>query len=732
MTARKLVYSILAAFVAGTLALVYLQYNSSKNINRLINDNVQLLGEVTVSNQLKGLEKEVLAVENDVKGAVTTQDSSYLKELAVQWGNITLNLEELQKISDSDSSIRYIDDLDTLVKERIVFTRLIVDSLRLHGKIAAEKLIASQRGRILTDSITRTIEKIDSTRKIILSRATASIDQSGRNALQMGGILIIIVLITAAGLFWYIITTIQRQDRLIAALNESERKVRESVRLKENFLANMSHEIRTPMNAILGFTNLLQREQLDGKSKEYVQTIQKSGENLLTIINDILDLSKIEAGMMRLEKAPFSMRGLLHSIAVMFQSKANEKNIQLTATVDDDVPDTLEGDATRLTQILVNLIGNALKFTPQGLIRVRVRNAGWDAGHVKTGITVTDTGIGIAPGKLQEIFERFRQAEDSVTRNYGGTGLGLAIVKELVMLQHGSLDVSSEPGKGTSFSLIIPYEIAKDTAALPGESTSGMAPGTIGFSGTRVLVAEDNELNQSLIRHLFQEWALPYDIVPNGKAALTQLERQQYDLVLMDIQMPEMDGYTAAQEIRKRGSTVPIIAMTAHALAGEREKCLSFGMNEYISKPIRAGQLHQLIATFVQLGEKPKLIITDTAQNIAVNDYRVIRLDYMRSISAGDHDYEKTVTGQFIEAVPEELAALRAAWEQQDEVSLKQIAHNMKTTVSIMGIDEQLKPWLDTLEYEQLSQPVFEETFAKLTLICEAALREATLFYNKS
>src|SRR4030095_8687187 len=361
--------------------------------------------------------------------------------------------------------------------------------------------------------------------------------------------------------FSYVAYKVRQQQHLITRLNISEKKAKVAAQAKENFLANMSHEIRTPLNAILGFTNLLQRRDLDKESKEIILTIQRSGENLLAIINDVLDLSKIEAGMMRIESAPFSIRGLIHSIETMFLLKAAEKQLLLTTSVNSDMPDTLEGDATRLTQILVNLLGNDIKFTGSGNIAVKVENKGIIDNTVNTVIKVSDTGIGIDKEKLNTIFERFQQAEDTVTRRYGGTGLGLSIVQELVLLQHGTIAAESRPGAGTTFNVIIPYTISSENIT-PVIKTSSIDEIEVGFDGVRVLVVEDNEINQSLIRHLFDSWNLAFEIAGNGKEALEMLKHRQYHLVLMDIQMPEMDGYSATQEIRRTLKLdIPIIAM---------------------------------------------------------------------------------------------------------------------------------------------------------------------------
>ena len=728
MTGKKIIFYILTAFIAGNILLIFIQYNSAKNTTALIQGNEKVLREFNVSNNLKELEKDILSVESKIRGTVSTTDSSYIDGLETKVTAIENNLRQLQKISDDDVSIKYIDQLDNLIHEKLNFSRQILDSFHLRGKDAAENLIATQAGKRITDSIANITLLIDSTRKKLLTKVTNSIDESGKKAQQFGTILIVLVLISGLGLFWYIINTLRKQSQLIEQLNISEKKVKEGAELKEKFMANMSHEIRTPMNAILGFTNLLQRKDIDAESKGYVQTIQRSGENLLTIINDILDLSKIEAGMMRIESAAFSIRGLVHSIETMFKEKAAEKQLELLVVVNESLPDTLEGDATRLTQILVNLIGNALKFTSKGSIEIKITNEGSADRIIKTGIEVSDTGIGIEKEKLQKVFERFQQAEDAVTRKYGGTGLGLSIVNDLVLLQHGTVTVKSEAGKGTTFNVVIPYKISVEQLDKKklGRYNLNIQPN---FKNVCILVVEDNEINQSLIQHLFKSWQLDFDLANNGIEAIRKLQNKKYNLILMDIQMPEMDGYTATQEIRnKLKLDTPIIAMTAHALAGEREKCLSFGMNEYISKPIREEQLHQLIAQFTHISATD-ILPKKQIQHIDSAQYKYINLQYMKEVSNGNIEYEETVTEQFIEAIPGDLLAIENAWKHNNINELKRLAHNMKTTVSVMGLNEVLHLYLDGLEYEALTEDTFRDKFLSVKIICEASVEEAKQFY---
>ncbi|MEO9004949.1 MAG: response regulator [Ginsengibacter sp.] len=725
MTGKKLPLIILAAFILGTVMLIYVHHIFSKNNDGLITGNEKLLSEVKVNSQLRDLEKDIISIESTVRGTVVTNDTINFKGLKKDIAEIESNLNQLQKISDDDSSSFYIDELDTLVQHKVRFSEQIINTFLSKGEYAAAYLFSSRNGERLTDSIVNAIHKIDSTRKRHFDDANISIRKSSGKAQSFITILIASVLAGGAVLFWFIINTIRRQAQLIGQLNISEKKERESAEVKEKFLANMSHEIRTPMNAIIGFTYLLQRKELDEESKEYVDAMQKSGENLLAIINDILDLSKIEEGMMRIEEAPFSIRGLLHSVKAMFIDKAREKGIVFSVTIDNETPDKLVGDTTRLTQILVNLIGNSLKFTHKGSIALQVTAEGIKDNIVNAGIAITDTGIGIEQKKLETIFDRFQQADDDVTRKYGGTGLGLAIVSDLIRLQNGSIKVESEMGKGTSFHITMPYKIANED--VPGNDINEL--NISDFKDVKILVAEDNEINQSLIKHLFKTWKLGYDMVNNGREVLDILQRKSYDLVLMDIQMPEMDGYTATLAIRRGLKLeVPVIAMTAHALAGEREKCLGYGMNEYISKPIREKQLHNLISQFIQ-NKKAAQSQKEHVQVLTPTAYKYINLDYMREISEGDKEYEKTVTGQFIEAITRELDALEVSWRNKDMPALRSIAHNMKTTISVMGLNEILQPPLDVLEYEILSDESFQKSMSSIHLVGTGALTEAQSLY---
>jgi len=395
-------------------------------------------------------------------------------------------------------------------------------------------------------------------------------------------------------------------DEKIKAQVEKE-KVLESVKLKDRFLANMSHEIRTPMNAIIGFSDLLAKRNLGKTENEYVAIVKVAGENLLTIINDILDISKMEAGMMNFEEHPFCLREIIKTIYSIQHLKANEKKLDLSFSIEEDVPDNLFGDPSRLSQIIINLVGNAIKFTNKGKVQMNVKARELGGENVLLEFSIEDTGIGIQKEKMDHIFERFWQADSDISRKYGGTGLGLNIAKQLVELQGGTMSFKSEFNVGSVFTFWIPYKKSEQTQPKPADITEKFDMEEL--SKLKILLVEDNVLNVKLISSLFSEKNLHVQIAENGSVCIEKLKendgstplKNSFDVILMDIEMPVMNGYDAAKYIRKEmKSNIPIIAMTANAMSGEREKCLSFGMDDYISKPINAKLLFEKMYNLTQ------------------------------------------------------------------------------------------------------------------------------------
>jgi signal transduction histidine kinase len=386
------------------------------------------------------------------------------------------------------------------------------------------------------------------------------------------------------------------QERLEVAIREAE----EAKQLQEQFLANMSHEIRTPMNGIKGMTDLLLSTQLSTKQHELAEVIKRSVNNLLVVVGDVLDFSKIKAGKLNIEKITFNIGDVLNNAAAIFEHRLKKKRLELFTSIDPVIPPWLVGDPHRLNQVLINLLGNAIKFTDQGYIRIDVTLQQETDSGVILAFTVKDTGIGIPEASLPHIFDSFAQGGRDTSRLYGGTGLGLTICKQLLHLQGGDIAVTSAIGKGATFTFHLPFGIS-ESAADDRDTAETIQDYSKLLAGKRFLVAEDNEINQKLIDYVLRKAGGTVELFSNGADAIRHLKQDQvFDLIIMDIQMPEMDGYATTRYIRNDLKLhTPIIAMTATAMKGEQLQCIESGMNEYMTKPFEFAELYKRIGTLL-------------------------------------------------------------------------------------------------------------------------------------
>ena len=584
------------------------------------------------------------------------------------------NQERLQSILDNATSLIYIKDLDGRyvlvnrqfkevlnVTESIVIGRTDFDFVNEEQarrfKETDEMVIKSCKPQELEEFV----EMPDGKHTMLITKFPLINAQN-----KLYGI---------SGIATDITERVMQREELIQAKKVAE----DAKRLQEQFLANMSHEIRTPMNGIQGMTDLLLDTPLTEKQFDFAKTIKRSADNLVVIINDILDFSKIKAGKLTIEKIDFDLHEIVENVSAVFRHKVKEKGLQFSVDLDKNIPSVLKGDPYRLNQILVNLVGNAIKFTHEGKVALKIHvreNKGYG---VILDFFVSDSGIGINNEKINEIFESFTQASIETSRKYGGSGLGLAITKQLLEMQNGKIGVESEVGKGSTFHFSLPFDYSKTN----GQSffTTKKLKDYKGFLENRkFLVAEDNKVNQKVIQNVLQKAGAHADIANNGLEAINLLKQNQnYDIIIMDLQMPEMDGYAATKYIRNvMNISIPIMAMTASALKGEKVKCIEIGMNDYLTKPFDFSLFYERISMLLQ-----QIPISELAEdNEEEKSQQLFDLSMLEEMD--DVDYMAEILDIFLDTTPMEIEEMERSIERDDFENVYKIAHKLKSSTGLL------------------------------------------------
>ena len=499
-------------------------------------------------------------------------------------------------------------------------------------------------------------------------------------------------------------------------------KAEDAVKAKQQFLSNMSHEIRTPMNAIIGFTKVLLKSEHTAKQKEYLSAIKMSGDALIVLINDILDLAKVDAGKMSFEQIPFRLELSIYALLHLFETKIQEKNIKLVIEYDNSIPKVLLGDPVRLHQIILNLVSNALKFTNKGYITVTVKLVTEDDESAKIYFAVSDTGIGIEQTKLVKIFDNFQQATSGTSRLYGGTGLGLAIVKQLVEPQGGKVSVESVPNIGSKFSFVLSFPKTK----IDVENEIELPELDASIKNIRVLVAEDIPLNQLLMKTILDDFGFEREIAENGKITVEKIEKSHFDVILMDLQMPEMNGFEATAYIRNvLKSDIPIIALTADVTTTDLAKCKAVGMNDYISKPVDERVLYTKIINIVNQTRTDKEDVEIAVEYVIKS--KCTNLDYLNLRTKSNPKLMMEMISLYLEQTPPLINAMKQSLKDRHWGLLYASVHKIIPSFAIMGMNhdfENIAKKVQEFAGSQQQTDGIQEMVLKLETVCLQACDE--------
>jgi signal transduction histidine kinase/CheY-like chemotaxis protein len=529
--------------------------------------------------------------------------------------------------------------------------------------------------------------------------------------------LLILGILIVLGFLIIIYYRYREKNKVQSAIIKAKEAAEQAKETQEQFLANTSHEIRTPMNGIIGMTNQLRDTALTSEQREYISAINESANSLLVLINDLLDLSKINAGKMTFEKKAFRLSDLFKNLVYSLQYRSTEKNIRLISSIDEAIPEALIGDPVRLNQVLLNLTGNAIKFTEKGEVKIIAKLLKDDGTDTLILFSVQDTGIGIQESKLNTIFESFTQVNARTTRKYGGTGLGLTIAKQLIEQQGGTISVSSKVNEGSIFTFTLQFK--KLSRHVKGQKELNIQNADFNqpnLNSISVLVIDDNKVNQRVAALTIQKWNAKVDVADNAKMAFEKLNEKKFDLILMDVTMPEIDGFEATKHIRKKFPSpinkTPIIAMTASALIGDREKCISVGMNEYVSKPFNPEELYNKIVKTIPVSQ--------------ISNAPVIDLSTLNERAEGDKEYLRDIMGSYIEEMPIYVEEMRKFISEKNVSAVGPQAHKMKSPAKLLGAFE-LNLQLEFIEKNITSTGLSDQMVKKaeqMNLLCLRTVEE--------
>jgi signal transduction histidine kinase/CheY-like chemotaxis protein len=662
---------ILSLTVVLLLLILAAQLYTIKNIKGLKTGNQEAAVTFTINNRLQEIVNTAAALE--AKLTRENADKKNMHAITDSLAAMGYNASVLEKLNVDTGTRNNFIKLNTFISRQIAVSFKILEAAESANKTLKKRYADSLMSLNLSDSIYQTAITIEKGLEVKLKK---TFDQNAAASQKLSTLNKTFALIAIAAILilgTIIINRHRRQVSLIKALENANEEVKKSALIKDQFLANMSHEIRTPLNAIKGFSRLMQQTNLNEEQQHFSDIIENSSNNLLNLVNDILDIAKIEAGKMTVEQKEFDLKRMLQTLESMFMNTAKEKQLEFSWQIGNAVPQFLNGDPDRIYQILVNLVSNAFKFTPKGFVKVSVLNVHENKKEITLQFRIQDSGIGIPLKKQELIFERFQQAGNPQENIQKGTGLGLAIVKNMATLLGGNVAVKSTEAEGSVFTVELPFakngsdnNVAEDVNA--NDNTF------INFSNAKVLVAEDNKVNQLLITRLLKQHGIESAIKENGIEVLEVLKNQQFDLLLLDIQMPLLDGYKTCVAIRETGNALPVVAMTAYVMDAEKEKCRAAGMNDYLAKPLDEVELKKILLKY--LGEFVKH--EKKGNNVNTNSF-------LLELAGGDKQMAAIILNHVKHEIPVEIAKLKKIINEKNMAALPAVCHYLISSVSPLG-----------------------------------------------
>lgn len=488
-------------------------------------------------------------------------------------------------------------------------------------------------------------------------------------------------------------------NRLNEVLSVAIQKEKQAQLVKDQFISNVTHELRTPLNSIIGYTNLLLKKEHAPETTQWIQSMKISGNLLMEVINDVLDYSKLESGHFQFSNEPFDVKQVIQNLDTVLKNRAEAKNILLHVTIDEQLPAFVAGDAKKLMQILVNLAGNSIKFTEKGSVSVTAKLLKQTGEKAWIQFMVQDTGIGIEKEKLPYVFERFYQIESKTSKKYYGTGLGLPIVKQLVEMQGGEIEVFSTPGAGTQFNLVMPFAIAKNVEQT---NEAELIRPVDKLVQKRILIVDDNEMNRDLMGYLLAEHKFVFQKAESGFAALQLLKQSEFDFILMDIQMPGLSGIDTTKKIRvELNMQTPIIGLSAFCQSLEQQNAINAGMNAYLTKPVDERKLLELLNHYSDWDTQPA--------NPQLTQLKLVNIEYLHRLTGGKKENIEDLLSKAFDFLPNEIEKLKESFAAEDPALLKATAHNMKSTLRILGVTEELSGKVVQIEKADISKNIEKE-----------------------